>query len=156
MAFTFGLSHVATGRAKTPIGHTCSVTDRQFIDTAKTNLAAIGLWGQEYLSGDAKPKEVVSEATDAAKIVDGTSPTDPSLSQTRALMVSMFTEYAKAMQAQARGRGYAQRGMRDLCRLLLDAVPAVCLFVRRENAPAIRVYEAVGMRRTISYRSLIF
>jgi RimJ/RimL family protein N-acetyltransferase len=57
---------------------------------------------------------------------------------------------------QARGRGYAQRGMRDLCRLLLDAVPAVCLFVRRENAPAIRVYEAVGMRRTISYRSLIF
>jgi hypothetical protein len=104
VAFTFGLSHVATGRAKTPMGHTCSVTDRQFIDTAKTNMAAIGLWGQEYLSGDAKPKEVVSEATDAAKIVDGTSPTDPSLSQTRALMVSMFTEYAKAMQAEARHR----------------------------------------------------
>jgi RimJ/RimL family protein N-acetyltransferase len=57
---------------------------------------------------------------------------------------------------QARGRGYAQRGMRDLCRLLLAAVPTVCLFVRPENAPAIRVYEAVGMRRTISYRSLIF
>ncbi len=32
----------------------------------------------------------------------------------------------------------------------------VCLFVRAENAPAIRVYEAIGMRRTISYRSLIF
>lgn len=56
----------------------------------------------------------------------------------------------------ARGRGYAQRGMRDLCRALLGRVPAVCLFVRRENAPAIRVYEAIGMRRTISYRSLIF
>jgi ribosomal protein S18 acetylase RimI-like enzyme len=55
-----------------------------------------------------------------------------------------------------RNRKYAQRGMRDLCRLLLRLVPAVCLFVRAENAPAIRVYEAIGMRRTISYRSLIF
>jgi uncharacterized protein len=57
---------------------------------------------------------------------------------------------------RARGRGYAQRGMRDLCRMLLERVPAVCLFVRAENAPAIRVYERVGMRHTISYRSLVF
>jgi RimJ/RimL family protein N-acetyltransferase len=56
----------------------------------------------------------------------------------------------------ARGKGMAQRGMRDLCRRLLAQVPCVCLFVRAENVPAIRVYEAIGMRRTISYRSLIF
>jgi predicted GNAT family acetyltransferase len=56
----------------------------------------------------------------------------------------------------ARGKGNAQRGMRDLCRLLLERVPTVCLFVRPENAPAIRVYEAVGMQRHGSYRSLIF
>ena len=56
----------------------------------------------------------------------------------------------------ARNRGYAQRALRDLCRLLLRDVPTVCLFVRPENAPAIRVYEGVGMRRTITYRSLIF
>jgi len=55
-----------------------------------------------------------------------------------------------------RNRGYAQRGMRDLCRRLLERVPRVCLFVRPENAPAIRVYERIGMRRTITYRSLIF
>jgi ribosomal protein S18 acetylase RimI-like enzyme len=55
-----------------------------------------------------------------------------------------------------RNRGNAQRGMRDVCRLLLEQVPNVCLFVRPENAPAIRVYEAIGMQRTISYRSLIF
>jgi ribosomal protein S18 acetylase RimI-like enzyme len=55
-----------------------------------------------------------------------------------------------------RNRGYAQRGMRDLIRLLLERVPTVCLFVRPENATAIRVYEAVGMRRHGSYRSLIF
>jgi uncharacterized protein len=57
---------------------------------------------------------------------------------------------------RVRGRGYAQRGMRDLCRLLLERVPAVCLFVRAENAAAIRVYEKIGMRHTISYRSLVF
>jgi ribosomal protein S18 acetylase RimI-like enzyme len=55
-----------------------------------------------------------------------------------------------------RNRGYGTRGMRDLCRRLLAQTPTVCLFVRAGNAPAIRVYEAVGMRRTISYRSLIF
>jgi ribosomal protein S18 acetylase RimI-like enzyme len=56
----------------------------------------------------------------------------------------------------ARGRGHAQRGMRDLCRLLLARTPVVCLFVRPENGPALRVYEAIGMTRTITYRSLIF
>src|ERR687888_2129970 len=56
----------------------------------------------------------------------------------------------------ARNRGNAKRGLRDLCRLLLRSTPTVCLFVRPENAPAIRVYDGVGMRRTISYRSLVF
>ena len=56
----------------------------------------------------------------------------------------------------ARRRGYAQRGMRDLCRLLLRYTESVCLFVRAENAPAIRVYEAIGMRRALTYRSVIF
>jgi RimJ/RimL family protein N-acetyltransferase len=60
------------------------------------------------------------------------------------------------VDARARGRGYAQRGLRDLCRLLLARVPSVCLFVRSDNAVAIHVYEKVGMRHTISYRSLIF
>jgi uncharacterized protein len=55
-----------------------------------------------------------------------------------------------------RGRGYAQRGMRDLCRFLLGCVSQVCLFVRPENPAAIRVYEAIGMRHVSSYRSVIF
>jgi uncharacterized protein len=56
----------------------------------------------------------------------------------------------------ARNKGYGKLGMRDLCRLLLEHVPTVCLFVRPENAAAIRVYEAIGMERTAAYRSLIF
>jgi uncharacterized protein len=57
---------------------------------------------------------------------------------------------------EVRNRGYAQRALRDLCRLLLERVPAVCLFVRPENVAAIRVYEAIGMRRVLDYRSLLF
>jgi GNAT superfamily N-acetyltransferase len=56
----------------------------------------------------------------------------------------------------ARGHGYAQRALRDLVRLLLEAVPTVTLFVRTENAPAIRLYERIGMRRALTYRSILF
>jgi ribosomal protein S18 acetylase RimI-like enzyme len=55
-----------------------------------------------------------------------------------------------------RRRGYAARGLADLCRLLLEHVPTVCLFVRAENAPAIRLYEAIGMEHVLDYRSLLF
>ncbi len=56
----------------------------------------------------------------------------------------------------ARGHGYARRGLRDLCRLLLQTTPTVTLFVRRDNAPAIALYDAVGMRRVLEYRSVLF
>ena len=57
---------------------------------------------------------------------------------------------------EARGRGHASRGLRDLIRLLLQRVPRVCLFVRADNPGAIRLYERVGMERAGSYRSLLF
>jgi Predicted acetyltransferase len=57
---------------------------------------------------------------------------------------------------EARGHGDAQRGLRDLCRLLLQTTPVVTLFVRAENAPAIRLYDAIGMRRVLEYRSILF
>ena len=56
----------------------------------------------------------------------------------------------------ARGRGYGARGMRDLCRLLLETTPFVTLFVRTENAAAIALYESIGMRLVGRYRSLLF
>jgi uncharacterized protein len=58
--------------------------------------------------------------------------------------------------AETRGHGYARRGMQDLCRLLLRETPAVCLFVRPENERAIRLYDAIGMRRQGTFRSLVF
>jgi uncharacterized protein len=56
----------------------------------------------------------------------------------------------------ARRRGHAASALRDLCRLLLERTPTVCLFVRPENAPAIRLYESTGMRRVLAYRSILF
>jgi predicted GNAT family acetyltransferase len=75
--------------------------------------------------------------------------------------VSAWTPEAVQIQQvwvdpEARGRGYGARGMRDLCRLLLASTPVVTLFVRSENAPAIALYESVGMRAVLEYRSILF
>jgi RimJ/RimL family protein N-acetyltransferase len=74
---------------------------------------------------------------------------------------SAWTDRAVQLQQvwvdpELRGRGYAKRGLADLCGVLLRSTPAVCLFVRPENEVAIRLYESLGMRRVGSYRSLIF
>ncbi len=60
------------------------------------------------------------------------------------------------VEPELRGRGYAKRALADLCALLLEQTPTVCLFARPENEPALALYDSVGMRRTITYRSLIF
>jgi predicted GNAT family acetyltransferase len=56
---------------------------------------------------------------------------------------------------EARRRGYATRGLADLIRLLLRRVPTVCLFVRADNAAAIRLYDTVGMEHVLDYRSVL-
>jgi ribosomal protein S18 acetylase RimI-like enzyme len=57
---------------------------------------------------------------------------------------------------EARRRGYALRGMRDLFRLLLETTPVVTLFVRRDNEPAIALYEKLEMQKALEYRSVLF
>jgi uncharacterized protein len=56
---------------------------------------------------------------------------------------------------EARRHGYATRALSDLIRLLLARVPTVCLFVRRENLAAIGLYEKIGMKRVLTYRSVL-
>jgi hypothetical protein len=106
LASVLALTYATTSHAKAggPVRHTCSVTDRAFIDTAKTNMAAITLWGQEYMNGDTGAADVAAQADRAAKIVGAAATTDPSLTQTRRLLVAMFVEYEKAMQRQAKHR----------------------------------------------------
>ena len=74
---------------------------------------------------------------------------------------SAWTPHAVQLQQvwvdpEVRRRGDGLRGLSDLCRLLLETTPTVTLFVRRENAPAIALYDAVGMRRVLEYRSILF
>jgi predicted GNAT family acetyltransferase len=57
---------------------------------------------------------------------------------------------------EVRRQGNGRRGISDLCRLLLERTPAVCLFVRPENEAAIQLYEGIGMKQVGSYRSLLF
>ena len=104
LAFILGLTYTTTSRANggRHVAHTCTPTDRDFIETARTNMAAISLWGEQYLSGDAPAADVADESGRAAKIVAGTAPTDSSLSQVRKLLVGVFSEYQKAMRQQAK------------------------------------------------------
>jgi uncharacterized protein len=55
----------------------------------------------------------------------------------------------------ARRQGFATRAMRDLIRILLERTPVVTLFVRKDNLPAIGLYEALAMRVVLSYRSIL-
>jgi RimJ/RimL family protein N-acetyltransferase len=55
----------------------------------------------------------------------------------------------------ARRSGNGSRGLRDLVRDLLERVPRVCLFVRADNEPAIRLYETIGMEHVLDYRSVL-
>jgi uncharacterized protein len=73
---------------------------------------------------------------------------------------SAWTPFAVQLQQvwvdpEVRQQGFGARGLRDLCRRLLEEVPTVCLFVRADNVPAIRLYEAVGMRHVLDYRSVL-
>lgn len=67
-------------------------------------MASLGSWSQDYVDGDAAARDVVAEAYRARARVGATSPSDPSLNQTRALMEAMFGEYARAISAKQHHR----------------------------------------------------
>jgi hypothetical protein len=83
-------------------GHTCSATDRAFISTAQLNMTALGMWTEEYQSGDAEASDLITEARKAEKILAQTQPSDPSLQRSRKLMDAMLSEYRKALVAKER------------------------------------------------------
>lgn len=101
---TLALTLATSGRARPNVLHTCSATDRQFIETARTNMTALQLWSEQYQSGEATKDDVAGQARTAAKIMRGTGPTDYSLQQTRRLVMGMLSEYAKAVQLHDRHR----------------------------------------------------
>ena len=90
------------GSRATAVAHVCSPTDRAFINAAQLNITSLGLWADEYKSGDIKAADVIGEAHTAAQMMLDAQPADPSLRQTRALLNSMFNEYARAVWAHSK------------------------------------------------------
>lgn len=89
-----------TGQAQ--IVHTCSPTDRQFIDVAQLNMTSLSSVSEDYLHGAEKAPSVIAIASQSLRNVDGTHPEDPSLAKTRAILGAMFVEYGKAIRADAK------------------------------------------------------
>jgi len=55
-----------------------------------------------------------------------------------------------------RGRGFATRGLAELCARLLEKSRAVCLFVNDFNAPALALYRRLGFRVIAPWASAFY
>jgi hypothetical protein len=118
------------GRARSAtIEHTCSATDRQFINTTQLNMTALGAWSDDYRAGEASASEVIAEARKAAIRVQDLQPSDPSLRQTKSLVAGMLTEYSRAMTAKTKKKDaaphmYRAYGLANFAHdVLTDAAP---------------------------------
>src|SRR5438477_6459386 len=80
---------VAGGTGSAQIRHTCSPTDRQFIDVAQLNMASLGSAAEDFLHGSTKAQAVIDTAGTALQNMNGTNPEDPSLAKTRAILGAM-------------------------------------------------------------------
>jgi hypothetical protein len=90
------------GNGQAQIVHTCSATDKEFITEAQVDMATLSAESEDFLHGDAKAATVIDADHNAISGIEGTGPSDPSLSKTRAILVAMFAEYGKAIRADER------------------------------------------------------
>jgi hypothetical protein len=92
----------AQGRqtASASVQHSCGLTDRQFLENYAVQLESVGMYGNDYLDGNAKASDLISAAQDAARIVRSSAPFDPSLQLVRKYAPAMFLQYAAAAQAR--------------------------------------------------------
>ena len=89
--------------ANAAIEHTCGLTDRQFISNYQVQLEGVGMYGSDYLAGNAKASDVIDAADEAARVVRTSAPQDPSLRLIRRLAPAMFLDYAEAVRARDHG-----------------------------------------------------
>lgn len=118
------------GRARSAtVQHTCSATDKQFIQKTQLDMTALGIWSEDYRRGAATAKEVVAEADRASQRINALSPSDPSLQKTKQLIAGMFAEYGRAMNAKAKKKDaaphvYRAYGLANFANeVLTDAAP---------------------------------
>jgi hypothetical protein len=106
---TSGAVYASAGRSsqRAPVRHSCGLGDRQFIANYQVQMTAVGMFGDDYLHGQAKAQEVIGAARDAARAVRTSAPFDPSLLIVRRYAPAMFLEYGRAVSARAGGRNAA-------------------------------------------------
>jgi len=103
---TSGAVYASAGRSSqpAPVRHTCGLTDRQFLANYQVQLAAVGMYGDDFLHGSAKPQEVIGAAKDAARAMHSSAPFDPALLTVRRYAPGMFLEFGRAVKARAAGK----------------------------------------------------
>jgi hypothetical protein len=106
---SLGAILASTGRSSAPaaVQHTCGLTDRQFLSNYQVQLAAVGMYGEDYLQGAAKAQEVIAAAKEAARVVRTSAPIDPSLLLVRRYAPAMFLEFGRAIKARAADKNAA-------------------------------------------------
>jgi hypothetical protein len=95
--------HAGVGNAAGNRQHTCSVLDRQFIQTVQSQMTQLGYWSDELVAGNVRPGTVIRQTRSESRQVAATGPTDPSLLTARSLLRKMFLEYGAAVRAKALG-----------------------------------------------------
>jgi len=86
------------------VQHSCGLTDREFLQIAALQVETVGMYGDDYLRGDAKAKELIAVTREAARAVRETAPFDTSLQTARRYLPLMFLQYADAVRKRDAGK----------------------------------------------------
>jgi hypothetical protein len=111
LAFVVGFAVRGAGGSEASVRHSCAATDKRFIQTASTNMAALGVWSEGYRNGEIEADEVAKEARSAAKRVRYVKPLDPSLKLAQRYIDGMFNEYSQAVALAAKEASRAGKHM---------------------------------------------
>jgi hypothetical protein len=90
--------------AHATVQHSCGLTDREFLQIAALQVETVGMYGDDYLRGDAKAKELIAVTREAARAVRETAPFDTSLQTARRYLPLMFLQYADAVRKRDAGK----------------------------------------------------
>src|SRR4051794_10936617 len=82
-AAVLGVSSMATkaGAQGGRVVHTCSLADKQYVQTVSSNMFQLSYWSDQLLKGEATPAVVVKQTRAGSLQVDSTRPTDPTLAK---------------------------------------------------------------------------
>ena len=84
--------------------HSCGLTDQQFLTVYDLQLQAVGMYGTDYLNGDANAQDAISAAKEAAAAVKSSAPFDPTLQTVKHLAPPMFLEFGRAVKLRSAGK----------------------------------------------------